>query len=247
MSANLLNFQKIQKSFSDHLRTQETQPELSGVEDRRLKIYRDLFFNNIESFISGTFPVLRELLSEPQWMDLVRDFFVKHACQTPYFLQISEEFLTYLETSSLDFLPDYAYQLAHWEWMELFADVAQTQDVSHILCNIELSDKLSSNDCTWAVAYDFPVQKISFDYLPEGLEATFLIVHRDSDLSVGFIEINPLSMLLFEHLKNNEANSVKDILLDISSQQNIDPDVIIPGGLEIIKQWGLLGLLKPLT
>jgi hypothetical protein len=71
-------------------------------------------------------------------------------------------------------------------------------------------------------------------------------VHRDSDLSVGFIEINPLSMLLFEQLKSNSKDSLEALLVKIAQQQSIDLDTIINGGSEIIRQWGRLGLLKRL-
>ncbi len=244
MNANLRKFKQDQQGFSDHIRSAEQSEAISGIEDRRLNIYRELFFNNVEGFVSSTFPVLHELFNDEQWDQLVRDFFVTHKCETPYFLEISEEFLQYLEHSKLDFLPAFSYQLAHWEWMELFADVAETNDVSEERSEIHLSDQLTTNDCTWNVGYDFSVQKISADFVPEEPETTFLIVHRDADLSVGFIEINPLSMLLFEQLKGNETQSVETLLSSIAKQQGIELDVIMNGGLEIIRQWGQLGLLK---
>ena len=244
MSANLHKFKQDQQSFSDHIRHADSSNTILGVEDRRMKVYRELFFNNVEGFVSSTFPVLNELLSEDQWQTLVRDFFISHACETPYFLEISEEFLKYLQQADFDFLPDFVYQLAHWEWMELYADVAETEDVSELLTQVELDSCLTTNDCTWNVGYDFCVQKISSDFKPTETEATFLIVHRDADLSVGFIEINPLSMLLFEHLKNNEGDSLTTLLTNIATEQQIDVDVILNGGLDIIRQWGHLGLLK---
>jgi hypothetical protein len=201
-------------------------------------------------FISSAFPVLKELIDDDQWQQLVRDFFITLQCDTPLFLEISEEFLSYLEHADFDFLAKFAYQLAHWEWMELYADVAETHDVSEVLTSVELTDALTTNDCTWNVAYDFCVHKISPDNIPEltceNRESTFLLVHRDHDLSVGFIEINPLSMLLFTQLKSNEEHSLEQIFNGIAQQQNIDRDSINKGGLEIIRQWGLLGLLKPL-
>ena len=244
MTANLHKFKQDQQTFSDHIRKADSVDIIPGVEARRMKIYRELFFNNIEGFISSTFPVLNELLTSDQWERLVRDFFVTHSCQSPYFLKISEEFLEYIEQSTLDFLPEFAYQLAHWEWMELYADVVETSDVSEVLEQIELTDCITTNDCTWNVAYDFCVQKISSDYIPDDVETTFLIVHRDTDLSVGFIEINPLSMMLFEQLKSNQNKTLDELLAEISTQQKIDPETVKNGGLDIIRQWGYLGLLK---
>ena len=48
-----------QMSMARHLRDPEHVPGPEGVEARRLKIYQDLIYKNIEGFISGGFPVLR--------------------------------------------------------------------------------------------------------------------------------------------------------------------------------------------
>ena len=47
--------------FAAHIRDPENKPAPENIEDRRMGIYRDLFFNNIEGFLSGTFPVLKRL------------------------------------------------------------------------------------------------------------------------------------------------------------------------------------------
>ncbi|MFM9709917.1 HvfC/BufC family peptide modification chaperone, partial [Streptomyces galilaeus] len=60
-----------------------------GFEERRMAIYRDLFFNNIEGFITSGFPVLRTLYSTDDWNTLIRRFFVEHDCASPYFLDIA--------------------------------------------------------------------------------------------------------------------------------------------------------------
>ncbi|MCJ7814965.1 MAG: DNA-binding domain-containing protein, partial [Xanthomonadales bacterium] len=49
---------KLQTAFAAHIRDPENQAAPAGIEDRRMKIYRDLFFNNIRSLLSSNFPVL---------------------------------------------------------------------------------------------------------------------------------------------------------------------------------------------
>ncbi len=251
MNANLpktlLPFQEIQKSFSDAIRNPHNHPNLDDVEERRLKVYSELFYNNIEGFISGGFPVLKELFSEEQWHCLVRDFFIKHSCSSPYFLQISEEFLNYLPTSALEFLPEFSYQLAHWEWMELHADVynSQRENVPPKTLNAK-NQILSVIESAWCQAYDFPVHTITADNLPEQ-KTSYLMVYRNHDLDVGFIELNPLSALLFESLKNNTDQVLNCILQDIARQVNMDETIVINGGQKIINQWFELGILIELS
>ena len=206
-----------------------------------------MFFNNIEGFISGGFPVLKDLLTREQWTILVRDFFITHTCSSPYFLKISEEFLDYLPNSTLDFLPEFSYQLAHWEWMELHADVYQTTESNQAPNQLSLNHQvLSMIESAWCQAYEFPVHTVSADNLPEQ-KATYLMIYRNHELDVGFNELNPLSALLFESLRNNTQQSTENILKDIAQKINIDESTVINGGQQIITQWFELGILIELN
>ena len=72
-------FKKHQYEFTAHIRDPEKNAMPDGIEDRRMKIYRELLYNNIEGFISSGFPVIREIYSDENWHKMVRDFF----CQSP--------------------------------------------------------------------------------------------------------------------------------------------------------------------
>ena len=48
-----------QDALAAHIRDPENVAAPAGVEERRLKIYRELFFNNVEGLLAGNFPVLR--------------------------------------------------------------------------------------------------------------------------------------------------------------------------------------------
>ena len=45
-----MSFIEIQNEFMAHIREPKKNKKPSGIEDRRMSIYRDLFFNNIEGF-----------------------------------------------------------------------------------------------------------------------------------------------------------------------------------------------------
>jgi uncharacterized protein len=59
-----------------------------------MAIYRDLFWRNIEGFVSNGFPVLRSLLSDSDWQALVRRFYAEHRCGSGYFADIPGSFST---------------------------------------------------------------------------------------------------------------------------------------------------------
>lgn len=106
-------FFKTQFDFAAHLRDPEVNRAPSGIEDRRMKIYRELIYNNIESFISSGFPILRSITKDDKWHSMVRDFVSHHNSSTPYFLEISQEFLQFLQ-EEYRFLNE--ARLFYWSW-----------------------------------------------------------------------------------------------------------------------------------
>ncbi len=244
MSIKELDFQKIQRSFSAQVRDPNRKSDLNGIEKRSMAIYQNLFFNNVDGFISGGFPVLKELLTDQQWLELVRDFFIHFKCETPYFLEISEEFLKYLQASELDFLPVFSYQLAHWEWMELHADIFDTSTEVKILTNLNaLQQPVTLMESAWCIAYDYPVHKISKENQPAAETPTYLMIYRNSQDEVGFNELNPLSAILFERLQHNHSNTPNEMLAEIARGQQMEEAVVIQGGTLILEQWLDLGIL----
>jgi len=247
-------FIQTQKQFAQSIRDPLSSSNDAQFEERRLKIYRELFFNNVEGFVSSAFPVLKEILvdqhDESFWLDLVRQFFVQHQCETPYFLEISEEFLQFLqalmESESDSQLPAYSWQLAHWEWMELHADVADAQTsmlISTLSKEQLLNAKLTLAETAWVCAYEYPVHKISAE-MPDPIEApTYLMVYRNGQDEVGFNELNPLSATLFETVRQQPGVQISDLLAQLAEHSGLDHNLVVSGGLEILGQWQQLCIL----
>lgn len=117
----MANFQQIQHDFSAHIRQLENAAPLPDVPAQRLAVYQDLFFNNVKSFLESGFPVLHSLYRADDWLCLARDFFAHHSCKSPYFVEISQEFLQFLqdEYEAKVYDPPFLWELAHYEWVEL--------------------------------------------------------------------------------------------------------------------------------
>jgi len=101
-----------QSVLSRHLRDPSSHPPPPGIEERRLAVYRDLFFNNIEGLLAGNFPVIRKTLGDDAWRALVRRFYADHRSQTPLFPEIAREFIRYVESRDDDGLPPWLRELA---------------------------------------------------------------------------------------------------------------------------------------
>src|SRR6185295_17370724 len=97
LKPKLKPFQRLQYRFAAHLRNPRRHAPPPGIERRRLKVYAELFYNNVEGFLSNAFPVLRAITPDARWHAMARDFFERHESHQPLFHRIAEEFLRYLE------------------------------------------------------------------------------------------------------------------------------------------------------
>ncbi|RRQ21281.1 HvfC family RiPP maturation protein [Thiohalobacter thiocyanaticus] len=245
--AEARDFQAAQYAFAAHIRDPEHRPAPSDVEERRMAIYRELFFNNISGFLADTLPVLHSLLPESHWQAMMRDFLVRHRCHSPYFLDIPREFLTYLEhdrgARAED--PPFLYELAHYEWAELALSVAdEDTPAADPVPGPELLDaQLQVSPLAWPFNYRFPVHRIGPDYQPDAPPPapTYLLLYRDPDEAVRFIELNAVSArllaLLLEHA-DEAGYSARQALETITAElDHPDPGVVIAGGRGILADW----------
>ena len=243
-------FMQRQYEFAAHIRDPEHNKVPAHLEDRRMKIYRDLFYNNVEGFLSNSFPVLRELMDDNNWHALARDFFAHHQSHSPLFLEISREFLNYLEQERGERPDDFPFllELAHYEWVELavsIADIAE-QTVAVDPQGDILDGTPLLSPVAWPLSYRYPVHRISPDFIPDtpGEQITYLLVYRDDRDEVGFMELNQVSARLFALLQEDSARSGRAALLMIADElQHPDSDAVVSGGNQILQEWQQRGII----
>ena len=85
------------QALAAHVRDPAHHAGPEGIEERRLRVYRELVFNNLQGLLTGTFPVLRKTLREREWHTLLRDFLTHHRSETPLFTRLGLEFVAFLE------------------------------------------------------------------------------------------------------------------------------------------------------
>ena len=239
-------FMQRQYEFAAHIRDPEHKRAPDNIEDRRMGIYRELFYNNVEGFLSNSFPVLRTLMDDHSWHAMARDFYARHQCHSPLFLEIPREFLNYLQQERSDRADDLPFlrELAHYEWVELALSVAEadfTASGGDLLDAIPVVSTLA-----WPLSYRYPVHKISPEFIPAtpAEQTTYLLVYRDPDDEVGFIELNPVSARLLALLQENTKLSGRQALEQIAAElQHPNPDVVIDGGRQILQEWQQRGIV----
>jgi hypothetical protein len=218
-----------QMRMARFLRDPANQAPPEGVEPRRLKIYQDLIYNNIEGFISGGFPVLRSLYGDDDWHGLVRRFIDGHRCQTPYFLEISQEFLRFLmeDFEPRDCDPPFLVELAHYEWVELGLDVSEQEIPDDTGPEDILQARVRLSPLAWVLAYRFPVHQIGPGYRPDTAgEPTYLVVYRDRADKVRFMALNAAMARLLELLRDADAQSLAAVLASLAQELDTPAEAI---------------------
>ncbi|MGI9270464.1 MAG: HvfC family RiPP maturation protein [Woeseiaceae bacterium] len=245
------DFQDKQFAFAAHIRDPQGTPAPSDIEDRRMAIYRGLFFNNLKSLLSNMFPVLKKLHSPDAWSTMIRQFMQHHRASTPYFLQLPQEFLEFLqneyEAQDSDF--PFLIELAHYEYVELALSISEASNdlegvdaEGDLLANVPIKSEL-----TWAFAYEYPVHRISVDFKPEepGEIPTYLAVYRSSNDKVGFLELNPMTAGLLDAIDSNDKGLSGKALLEALAKQTNYPDVdaLIAHGANALEEMRRLEIL----
>ena len=236
------SMKQLQIEFADYIRNPNKNQVPDGIETRRMKVYADLFYSSISSLLAGTFPIIREIYKDNEWEILVRDFYRKENNHTPHFPEISREFVAFLKHHDLPKQHPFLAELAHYEWGELAIDI----DKRELNKQVDLSiDELNSNVIVTSPlarlnVYQYPVHQISKQFQPlEKLDQEiYILVYRNIEDVVKFVELNTVSAVLFEKLQlNSELTGQKlleQLAIELNQKGNQD---FIGFGLQIIQDW----------
>jgi len=242
------NFKDSQKQFAAHIRNPQTNPKPEGIDDTRMAVYRELFFNSINGLLKQTFPVLSSLLTTKQWQQLVRDFYQIKYNKTPYFTEIPGEFMHYLQTVKVDTERPFIAELSHYEWLELSVE-KDSQQVSY-------QSALTATDlmtCTPIISpllrlqvYQYPVHQISRIFQPKEASEIpyYLLVWRNQKDDVQFATLSAFAAALLSSLQSKQ-NLTGEQAIKTLMQANtglVEHDFLQSGQQQLIK-WYQQGII----
>lgn len=247
-----IDFKAKQSEFAAYIRDPAHFPVPADVDPSRMAIYRELFFNNINGFLSSNFPVLHTILSDGQWQELARDFFARHQCQTPHFSEIAEEFLDYLqnERRAEDDFP-FMLELAHYEWVEMALSIAQAAPIYGDAAFAEqiLRQNISLSPVAWPLAYQYPVHEIGPDFLPSSAPElpSYLVVYRDANDQVHFMQTTPPTFRLLQLIEQHDGIAGEQALQILATElaPQIDQPSVMQFGLQTLRELAAKGVLIP--
>ena len=244
--SNLPDFRAIQLEFAAHIRNPAVNAAPPDVEERRMKIYRDLFYNNIERFLASAFPIAKKVLGGKRWHSLVREFIHIHPSESPYFLEISQEFLAFLGNREAgpdqpddQGLPGFLLELCHYEWVELALSIS---DIELPVDGFDPQGDLLANPVLvspliWCLTYRWPVHQIGPANIPDRPpeQHTDLVVCRRRNEEVGFLAVNPATLRLIALLQSGRTGGEALTVLD-RELEHVPANVVYEQGLATLNR-----------
>ncbi len=233
-------------SLARYVRDPQNNAPPPGMEARRLAVYRQLFFGNVESLLSGGFPVLRAGLGPEKWRALIDTFYAQYRCQTPLFTEISGEFVDFLAEGGGDALdlPPWVVELAHYEWVEAALLLSDRREPAHDPKGDLLKGEPLLSNLAWPLAYQWPVTEIGSDYLPQQapLQPTLVLARRGADQKVHFSRLAPLAHALLASLQERSGTG-RDHLEALAEAIGAEPETILPQGLALLENLRAQGVV----
>lgn len=238
----MLAFQQYQAAFTAHIRNPSERKKPARVNDKRMAVYREIVFNNFYGSVSACFPVLQDILGIRCFKKLVRTCFFHQQFTSPFFREIPKTFVDFLDSYDLENngLPIFTAQLAHYEWAELYVSTLKTQTIQpeqqeeNLAENI-LEKSLSLNPAHLLVNYDFPVHMLSKKHQPIEPTQTFLLLFRNAEFEVKFMQLNPITFELLQIIEAQSCTGQQALQQLAEKMQHPQPDVIVGFGRQILE------------
>jgi hypothetical protein len=111
---------KHQIDFANYCKT-GNYISIPGVNEKNVKHYRRLVFNNVFDSLSSAYPITKKLFGDAKWEETVNRFFSTQKIQSPLIWYMPKEFKDYVINLEKDLLKEYVFlsDLLQFEWLEI--------------------------------------------------------------------------------------------------------------------------------
>ena len=142
---------------------------------------------------------------------------------------------------ALSALPAYIPELAHYEWVELALDIADSPQPSPAPPARPLAAPWQRSPLAWCLVYSYPVHLIGPDNPNPAPDTRAYVVYRDANLAVKFMALTLISAQWLQAItpQTTPQQALESLLQgDISGQ-------ILEQTQPILLEWIELGVLIP--
>ncbi|HMM70661.1 MAG TPA: putative DNA-binding domain-containing protein [Rhodocyclaceae bacterium] len=242
MPSEMSRLAQYQAAFAARIRDPRRAALPAGASARRMRVYQELLFNNLESFLLACYPVSRRILGKRRWQKMVRHFFAEHRSHSPLFRDIPEAFLHWARTRAEMVNEDWPFltDLLEYEWLELAVSIdprvpgSDTVDpAGDLLAGIPVLQPASR-----LASYRWAVHRLGPRFRPRDPDGTVYhyLLFRGEDDSVRFLLLNPLSAALLALAQLHPASG-HQLLTQLADHGGMsDRDAFIRQGATLLGQ-----------
>lgn len=197
----------IQQKLVEYCRM-NNEGEIEGTRQDRLHNYRRLIYTIYWDALSDAYPIAKSILKEDQWDKMVDDFISECACnepqlfRMPYSLIGFAEHKSYAEAFSLPYLLD----LLLFEWIEIEVHSMKDLPEKTLLSITKVEDgHLEFNPYFSLIKLNYPIHQLKKQNIDQLKGEYFLLIYREKNGTVQYMELNGFTANLIEQLSANSA------------------------------------------
>lgn len=229
---------QFQKLFADSIRRIKAPvPEL--LDPRGLSIYRRLIHNNIRQFLELCFSDSKLLVDATYWQQLQQRFVAEATLQSPFFNDIPQQFLEYINEIPEEDRPANAIlEMMDFEVGLLKAEITITSEVNGVWDTDTL--------LVWSPAAC--LKEYQFDFISSSLteykeEKTYVIIWRNKEDDVCYQSLELAEWLLLRYFseQSSSISQVKQQLYALTDG-SLNQDWIS----KTIEKWIIKNVLMPM-
>jgi len=152
---------------------------------------------------------------------------------------VGQEFLTYLLESHrrrpCD--PPYLAELAHYEWLELALDIDEHEHDTATAAVDPLHSVPTLSQLARVLGYSYPVHLIGPDHSDPAPRQTWLLVYRDCEDAVRYVQLNAPSARLLELFRDNRDETGLAVLARLAGEMGMAPEAVREFAAPLLSEW----------
>jgi hypothetical protein len=258
MQPEPMTFSAYQAAFAARIRDPKQAARPPGAPAKRMRVYEELLFNNLEGFLLTCYPITREILGARAWKKTLRRFFREHRCHSPLFRDIPKSFLDWMEAGGAALFPTRPFlaEFMHYEWLELSVSITP-EEVDPAVIDTQgdlLRGRPALHPTARLVCYRYPVHRIGPRFKPSAADGQTwcYLLFRDDDAAgqdeARFILLNPLSAQLVVLLRDHQPSGNEALGLLAGQNNPTQYEAFMQHGGELLHdlraQGALLGVWR---
>ncbi|MDX1828345.1 MAG: putative DNA-binding domain-containing protein [Lutibacter sp.] len=172
---------------------------IPGVNEKNIKHYRRLVFNNVYDSITSAYPITKKLFGKKKWKKVVNRFFSSQKIQSSQIWYMPKEFKDYVISHENKLLNKYAFlaDLLQFEWLEI--EVFMMPD--EIIEYLTETNLYYINPEIRLIKTTYPIHlKKAKNITEEDKGNYFISLHRNKE--TGAVEFTNLSIPFVDVLEN---------------------------------------------